>query len=72
MNVKVGDTVCDCRFEHHVVVQVIPEGRDSELVLDDGFRCSLRHCAAEVPHTWEHPKYHRDAQGEIVFESPDV
>lgn len=48
---KVGDTVCDCRFKHLKILKITPyspnddgEIWDYDLVLEDGINCSAVHC----------------------------
>lgn len=43
----VGDIVCDCRYEHLIIVKIWDDG-DAEL--SDGSNCSLIHCCHPVPH----------------------
>lgn len=49
----VGQLVCDCRYRHLRVVEVL-DGDD--LVLEDGSYCSYASCCNKVPHPeWDHP-----------------
>lgn len=49
---QVGDTVCDCRFRH----LRIAERNGDDLVLEDGSRCSLKHCCDPPDHVELHPR----------------
>ncbi|QGH74406.1 hypothetical protein SEA_WIPEOUT_194 [Streptomyces phage Wipeout] len=50
MRVKVGDTVCDCRYLHQKVLKIWPDG--DTVTLEDGASCSIRHCLDEANHEW--------------------
>ncbi|AXH70026.1 hypothetical protein HWB80_gp116 [Streptomyces phage Karimac] len=54
MRVKVGDTVCDCRYLHQKVLKIWPDG--DTVTLEDGASCSIRHCLDEANHEWQHPE----------------
>jgi hypothetical protein len=53
MKVKIGTVVCDCKFQHLRITEII----DSDtVVLEDGSICSVKHCCDTVPHSWKHPE----------------
>jgi hypothetical protein len=59
-NLKIGDIVCDCRYEHLAIKDITPfnpDGKiwDYDIVLEDGFHCSAVHCVEKINHSWDHP-----------------
>lgn len=51
---QVGDTVCNCYYEHRKVKSLDLEMRDA--VLEDDRLYSIDHCLEPVPHPdYEHP-----------------
>ncbi len=52
MKPVIGKVVCDCKFNHLKITEIIDE---DTVVLEDGSVCSLEHCCDEVPHKWQHP-----------------
>lgn len=50
-NPEPGDLVCDCRFQH----LKIKVRDDDDLILEDGFSCSLIDCCDPPEHDWPHP-----------------
>lgn len=70
LNLKVGDVVCDCRFKHQKIVEIIqyehPESRD--VVLEDGMHCGEQCLDPVDTHTEvDHPNWKREENGEIRF-----
>lgn len=62
---KVGDVVCDCRYQHLKITSITPyapnddgEVWDYDLVLEDGSNCSAIHCCSPADHAWRHPNVH--------------
>lgn len=53
MKAKVGDYVCDCRFKHLKITDILPDG--DTVILEDGSNCSLKHCCDDINHDWTHP-----------------
>jgi hypothetical protein len=53
LQVKIGDKVCDCRFEHLRILKIWDDG--DTVTLEDGANCSISHCLDEVDHDWPHP-----------------
>jgi len=56
-SLKVGDEVCDCRYQHLKIAEIkyFGEGDDDILlVLEDGARCSALYCCDPVDHEWSH------------------
>lgn len=55
-SLKVGDTVCDCRYHHEKIKSFTVSGSgDKNLTFKDGFSCSASHCCSPVdhpPHWW--------------------
>jgi len=49
---EVGMVVCDCKFAHLRIVEIIDE---DTVMLEDGSTCSYEHCCDTVPHSWKHP-----------------
>lgn len=51
---RVGDQVCDCRYNHQRVLAVSEDGVEARL--EDGAWWDVAHCLDPVPHPeWEHP-----------------
>jgi putative endonuclease len=51
-SLKVGDTVCDCRHEHHKIIRIeeCTCGGDRNLITDDDYSFSARHCCDPADH----------------------
>lgn len=49
---QVGDVVCDCRFRH---LKIAKRNKD-DVVLEDGFSCSLEYCCDPPDHAEPHPE----------------
>lgn len=53
MKPKIGDYVCNCRYEHLKIIHINLD--DDSLTLEDGSQCSYKHCCDEVNYDWTHP-----------------
>lgn len=55
LDLRVGDTVCDCRYKHLKIIRIdedIIRGKhvDRSLQLEDGSNCSAKHCCSPADH----------------------
>jgi hypothetical protein len=56
-DVKVGTVVCDCRFKHLKVVEILNE---YHVRLEDETVCAIEYCLDPVDHSMEdHPEGYR-------------
>jgi CxxC motif-containing protein (DUF1111 family) len=59
---KVGDTVYDCRYQHVKIKEFRPRHRRGvawymlNVTLEDGFGASLSNCCSPANHKWPHPE----------------
>jgi putative endonuclease len=52
-SLKIGDTVCDCRFKHLKIKNIINGTNDKTIILEDDSSFSAKNCCDEV----DHPKH---------------
>lgn len=59
-NLKVGDIVCDCKYEHLKIASMTdPRSEniyDVQLELEDGSSCSAMNCCNSPDHESKHPE----------------
>ena len=54
-SLTLGDTVCNCNYDHLKIVEIMGEGpHDIQLKLEDGSYCSAMNCCDAIDHKWEH------------------
>ena len=49
-SLKVGDIVCDCRYQHKKIVSFTVSGSGDKNLDFDDFSCSARHCCEPADH----------------------
>jgi putative endonuclease len=49
-SLKVGDVVCDCRYQHCKITNISESGSGDRILDFEGFSCSARHCCEPADH----------------------